>query len=56
MAYKLMYIPIDETQITSSVAHNYGLIRLYTQLNEPTILNSIKVPKDVRQTNKKMLL
>ncbi len=43
-------------KITPSVENNYGLKRLDTQLNEPTNQNSIKVPKVVKPTNKKILL
>ena len=40
----------------SYVDYNWRLQRLDTQLNEPTNQNSIKVPKVVEPTNKKMLL
>ena len=38
------------------VEKNYWLKRLDTQLNEPTNLNTVKVLKVVKPTNKKMLL
>ena len=44
-----MYIPYDDTQ-------KYWLKHMDTQLKEPTNQNSIKVPKVVEQTNKKILL
>ena len=43
-------------KITTSVDYNKWLKRLDTQLNQPTNQNSIKVPKVVKQTNKKTLL
>ena len=53
MAYKLMYIPNDDTQ-------NYPFCRflkqLDTQLNEPINQNSIKAPKVVKPKNKKTFL
>ena len=57
MSDKLMYIPNDDTQ-------NYLYCRLQlvvkkrldTQLNEPTNQISIKVPKVVKSTNKKIKL
>ena len=52
MADKLMYIPNDGKK-------NYTYCRFKlvvdTQLNEPTNQNSMKVPKVVKSTNKKML-
>ena len=58
MADKLMQIPspMNTHKIASSVDYNLCLKRLDTQLNGPTNQNSIKVPKVVKQTNKKMLL
>ena len=59
MAYKLLYIPNDDTQDTTSVNYNSWLKRLErldTEFHEPTNLNySIKVPIVVKQSNKKML-
>ena len=52
---KLMYNPNNDTQIIPSVVYCKWLKRLNTQLNEPTNLNSIKVPKVVKSTNKKLL-
>ena len=52
MADKLMYIPTDDTYITHSVDYNQLLKRLYTQLNEPTNQNKIKVPKEVNDKKK----
>ena len=52
MADKLMYFP----KVAYSENFNLRLTRLDTQLNAPTNQNSIKVPKVVKQTNKKMLL
>ena len=52
MADKLMYISNDDTQIYPF----YGLKLVTTQPNEPTINNSLEVPKVVKQTNKKTLL
>ena len=55
MADKLMHIPNDDTK-------NYPFCRLKlavetnTQLIKPTNKNSVKVPKIVKPTNKKMLL
>ena len=52
MTDKLMYVPNDKTL-------NYPLCYLQlvdTQLNEPTNIYSIKVPKVVNLTNKKTLL
>ncbi len=53
-----MYIhsQIMTQKITPSVDHNKGLIRLDTQLKEPTNQNSTKVPKVVKPTNKRTLL
>ena len=51
MAVKLMYIPNDDTQVTSSVYNNQWLKRLDTQQNEPTNLNFQKVPMVVQPTN-----
>ena len=42
-------------KITPSVDYDLWLKRLHTQLNEPTHKNSIKVLKDVKQTNEKTL-
>ena len=50
MAYKLMYIPNDDTQ---HFLFNYWQKRLDTQLNESTNQNSLRVPKVVKPTNKK---
>ena len=41
-------------KITPTVDQNQWLNRLNTQLNKPTNQNSVKVPKDVKSTNKKM--
>ena len=46
-----MYIPNDDTQ-----NHPSCRLRLDTQLKKQTIQKSIKVPKVVKQTNKKTLL
>ena len=54
MANKLIDTQMMINKIISSVDHNYRLKRLDTQLNEPTKQNSIKVPKVVMPTNKKM--
>ena len=51
MADKLLYIPIDDTQIPV-----YYLKRTDNQLKEPINRNLIKVPKVVKPTNKKTLL
>ena len=53
MADKLMYIPDDDKQ-------NYFFCRLqlmvsYTQLNEPTNQNSLRVHKVLKPTNKRLL-
>ena len=42
MAYKLKYIPNDNTQNSSSVDFNKWLKRLDTQLNQPIKLNKKK--------------
>ena len=42
--------------ITTFNYYNYWLKSLETQLNEPNIQNSLKVPKVVKQTNKETLL
>ena len=42
-------------KIILSVDYNYRLKRLDTQLNELTNQNLLKVPKVVKQTNKKTL-
>ena len=46
---KLMYIPIDDTQITLYLDYNQWLNRLDTQSNEPTNQNLTKVLKLLRQ-------
>ena len=51
-----MSIPNDDAQITPSVDYNSRLKRLKAQLNKSTNQNSVKVPKLVKPTNKKMLL
>ena len=57
MADKLMLIQKRmRHKITPSVDYNQYMKRLDIQLNEPTNQNSIKVSKDVNQTNRKMLL
>ena len=38
-------------KITPSVDQNVWLKRLKTQLNKPTNLNSVEVPKDIKPTN-----
>ena len=48
--------PMMIHKIPSSVDYNYSLKRLDTQLNESTNQNSLKVPKVVKQTNKKTFL
>ena len=53
MSDKLMHIPYGDTP---SLNCNYWLKRLDTQLNKPTNQNSVKVPKVVKLTNKKMLI
>ena len=53
MVDKLMYLPNDDTPLL--YYYNLWLKRLITQQNEPTNQNSIKVPKVVKPTNKKML-
>ena len=45
MTDKFMYIPNDDTQITRSVDNNKCLIRLDTQLNEPTKSKFTKSPQ-----------
>ena len=57
MTDKLMFIPNDDTQNKSFcrlklVTETFGQF----QLNEQTNENSLKVPKVVKQTNKKTLL
>ena len=47
---------IHKNKIPSFVDYNYWLKHLDTQLNESTNQNSLKVPKVVKPTNKKMLL
>ena len=47
-----MYIPNEDTKNSPSGDYNKWLKRLYTQPNEPTNQNTIKVPKVVKQTNK----
>ena len=53
MANKIIYIPNYDSQ-------NYPFFRLQlvvkTQLNEPTKINSIKVPKVVMPTKKKIIM
>ena len=56
MANKIIYNPDNDTQNNPSLDYNQYFQRLITRLNEPTITNLIKVPKDVKQTNKKTLL
>ena len=53
MADKLMYIHIDDIQITPSVDYNQWLKRLDCQLNEPTIQDSLESPKLLSQQIKK---
>ena len=53
MAAIIIYIPNNDNKITPSVGNPYWLKRFDTQLNEPTNLNSIKVPKIVKPRNKK---
>ena len=56
MADKIMYnIPNDYTQNFPFVDKNKMIKHLNTQLNKPTNQNSIKFPKVVEPTNKKML-
>ena len=45
-----------KNKITPSVDNIWWLNRLDTQLNEPAIQNSLKVPNFVKPTNKKTLL
>ena len=53
---KIMYIPIDtQNHPFSSLQLVKGLKNLVTQLNEPTIQNSIKVFKVIKPMNKKTL-
>ena len=56
MGKKMIYIPIDNTQINSFVDYNKWLKCFDTQFNEPTNQISIKVPKVVKPLNKKTLL
>ena len=56
MVDKLMYIPNDDTEITTSVEYSYWLKRLDTQHNEWTNQNSLKVLKVVEPSNKTTLL
>ena len=50
-----MYIPNEDTQITTSVDYNKFLNYLDTQLNEPANQDSVKVPKVVNPSDKKTL-
>ena len=56
MVDKLMYIPNDDTQtqLTLSVDYNLLLKCLKTKLNKPTNKNSMKVPKVVKPTIRKL--
>ncbi len=57
MADKFIFSLMMVHKITVYVDYNKWLKRrLDTQLNEPTILNSIEVPKVIKTTNKKTLL
>ena len=55
MADTLMYIPKDDTQ-NYPLYYNYWLKSLVTEPYEPTNLNLIKVPKGVKQKNRKSFL
>ena len=55
MAVTLMYIPKDDTQ-NYPLYYNYWLKSLVTEPYEPTNLNLIKVPKGVKQKNRKSFL
>ena len=45
----------DDTQNYPFIDNNQGMQRMDAQLNEPTYLNSIKVPKVVRPKNETLL-
>ena len=55
MTNKFMYKPNDDTQNAPSVDYSQWLKRFDTQTKEPNNQNSMKVPKDVKITNKKTL-
>ena len=50
-----MYEPNDDKQNAPSVDYSQWLKRFDTQTKEPNNQNSMKVPKDVKITNKKTL-
>ena len=52
----LMYITRMTHKNTPSVDYNERLKSLNSQLNKPTNQNLVRVPKVVKQTNKKTLL
>ena len=55
MTNKFMYKPNDDTQNAPSVDYSQWLKRFATQIKEPNNQNSMKVPKNVKITNKKTL-
>ena len=55
MAVKLMYIPNNELPKCHFCSLKFEVKSLH-KLNKPTYKNSIKVPKVVKQKNKKTLL
>ena len=54
MADKFLFIPNDDTQ--NCPFCRFKLKRLNTQLNKPTNQISVKVPKVVKQMNKKNVI
>ena len=51
-----MFIPDDDTQNDTFSRLQFVVEALKPQLNEPTNLNSMKVPKFVKPKNKKIFL
>ena len=56
MAVELMYSPYVDTLNYPLSTLQLMVAQLDTQLNKPTNQNSLKVPKVIKPTNKKMLL